>query len=276
MREKRERGREKGVRVGLLLSAALLAAGTLAAQTPIPAHVGASISGPAVTVHPAVDPSQVPDSIPALKKCGPPLEPVGAVEASGVVQFTVLKSGKVDTASIQPVVDSGISDAGLRSIAVRMLGACSYRAARRDGKKVPATLQQRFNLETGMKASNYQPPFTVESRGDSIARMAQGAGSRVSASDSLTPDGRRVVRVEEAPMLVSCTVARRADPSYTTAGYVIGTDGKPEMATLETSPQASGERLKAITAMIASCTYVPARFHGARVRVKVSQGIQFR
>lgn len=262
------------MRVVLLGTALLLAAGTAAAQTPIPAQVGASISGPAVTVHPAVDPSQIPDSIPALKKCGPPLEPVGAVEASGVVQFTVLKSGKVDTASVQPVVDSGISDAGLRSIAVRMLGACSYRAAKRDGKKVPATLQQRFNLETGMKASNYQPPFTVESRGDSIARMARGTGA--SASDSVLPDGRRVVHVEEAPMLVSCTTVRRADPSYTMARYVIGTDGKPEMATLETSPQASGERLKAITAMIASCTYVPARFHGVRVRVKVSQGIRFR
>src|SRR5712691_7845539 len=81
----------------------------------------------------------------SLKGCDEPKVPLGIIHAQGVLTYNVLPNGRADTATVAVIAVNGMSAAGFRSVATRLLMSCTFRIEGKETGPIPIFEQLRFD-----------------------------------------------------------------------------------------------------------------------------------
>jgi hypothetical protein len=155
-----------------------------------------------------------------LKKCDDPKVPIGGLPTgNAVIWYRVGRDGKPDTAGMGVVQVLGMSVAGVRSVAVRLLSACRYDVKKDDSLSAGLLTELRFDTaHVALGSTNHaDSPATLRTPETfSLPR------------DSVFPSGDR--RVEEKPRPLKCPPAPRP-PDFQASGPIRGaTQGQAQAA----------------------------------------------
>lgn len=183
---------------------------------------------------------------PVLRRCGQPESPVGTLLGSGWVSYTVLPSGRMDSATLRVDSVKGISEAGLLSAARRLFSDCRYSPARQAKVPVAVTVRHRMAFETRHVVGVLADP---------------------------QPDARSL---EEMPAVGRCAGLGTIYPTGSVRlSFVIGRDGWAEPGSVEVLESSNPTLYRAAATLARRCRYAPGRVGGDPVRVLVTQRFTF-
>jgi hypothetical protein len=245
-------------------------------------------------------PSGTMDSLPVLKKCGPPVAPVGIVSLTGTVAFEVTANGgpKIDDLSILEV--TGTSAAELRSVLQRDLPACKFKP----GKHwATGRIRMTLAIENGVTRWGAIAPALSA---DSVDTVGIPLAATLGPADTLTFTDPRL---EERPAAIQCSnrlVVRdevvtkvRIDgrianvpppevsipppsslPHQSTGEevllrYAVSPDGRVHLADVTVVQAPSPEYADRARAKVSDCVWVPGRVGGVPVPVRIASRERF-
>jgi hypothetical protein len=142
-----------------------------------------------------------------LKKCDDPKIPIGILPTgNAVIWYRLGHDGKPDTAGMGVVQVLGMSVAGVRSVAVRLLSTCRFDV--RKGDSLTAGLLTELRFDTAHVALG----STNHADGPATLRAPESFNL---PRDSVFPTGDR--RIEETPRGLKCPSPPRS-PDFTGVG----------------------------------------------------------
>lgn len=204
---------------------------------------------------------------PTLKGCDREHLTVGFLAGAGEVSYLITADGKADTATVKVVDHQGLSEAGLNSVAHRLLATCRFKPAVTSAGKVPALVTGRLVFGSGRDIASSAPKehLSAMASGDS------GLGVRPIAAGAIA------LWSEEAPAVTRC------HPFYNPTGggtlfvtYIIGVDGRVEPGTIQVKGADTKAQLKAAQDWAQSCEYTAPRTDGVPVRLQRSDVFEIR
>ena len=231
------------------------------------------------------------DSLPGLRRCSRPKDPLGFVQSSGTVSFHVSKRGTVDIASLAVVSLTGGSVQGLRSALARQLPACRFRPAQENGRDSERSVvaRVRFEIDTlrleivgtsdsalalepvalGISVSSTDTVASTDSRLDELPRPFECRyESRDVVVTKVRVDGRFV---ENPPTPVPAMLNPPPMPAgEALLAYVVPVSGKVDHSRIHVRRATSSTHASAGAARVASCKWAPGRVGGVPVAVRVS------
>ena len=227
-----------------------------------------------------------------LKKCDDPKLPIGVLPSgSAVIWYRLGRDGKPDTAGMGVVQVLGMSVAGVRSVAARLLNACRYDVKKGDSLSAGLLTELRFDTARVVLGSTNHADSRTVLRTLETFNLPR---------DSVFPAGDR--RVEEKPRSLKCASPPRppdfrpsapirgATPGQAQAAFradigpqvdnwnrmnagqllaevVVNPDGKLDgniQVVQVTNPSATAT----LSEMVRGCTWVPARALGVAVPMR--------
>jgi len=142
-----------------------------------------------------------------LKKCDDPKVPIGRLPSgNAVIWYRLGHDGKPDTAGMGVVQVLGMSVAGVRSVAARLLSACRFDAVKGE---VPSA-----GLLTELRFDSVHISLGSTNRAESVATL-RGPEEFDLAPDSVLSSGDR--RIEEKPRSLKCPSPPRP-PDFRASG----------------------------------------------------------
>jgi hypothetical protein len=225
-----------------------------------------------------------------IKKCDEPKVPIGLLpKGFGQVSFMVGKDGKPDTASIAVLKVIGLSPAGFRSVAARVLSACHLDMGKPDPSASANVMSEvTFSEATPVQVSTATP---LSAPGTALALEP------IKIPKDSFPLPLADLRIEERPLRLSCAGPRQQAPQRITARganaaqaqqdatdqirvaqqqqaalnsgtltaqVLVGIDGKPgsQVRVIESSNPMATQNL---AELIGGCRFAPGRIHGIAV-----------
>jgi hypothetical protein len=142
-----------------------------------------------------------------LKKCDDPRVPIGGLPSGdAVIWYRVGSDGKPDTSGMGVVEAHGMSAAGVRSVAVRLLSACRFDVGKGDPLSAGVLTSLRFDTAHIALGSTNRAGGPATLRNFETFNLP---------TDSIFPAGDR--RIEEKPRGLKCPSPPRS-PDFTGAG----------------------------------------------------------
>lgn len=217
-----------------------------------------------------------------VRKCDTPKEPLGVLHAQGQVSYVMSREGWPDTASLRVVSERGISAAGLRSAAARVLSACRFDRSH-DTTTAAVFVVDAIGFDSATTAVT--PATVIESL----------AGEKVERPRVIMPVDPLDISdstIEERPRRISCDPAadvpdftgayrtrqdaeaalaqwRRQNSGYLTARITINEDGRIAPEGIHVITSTNPPLIDAFIHLLVSCRYVPARISGIPVPVNL-------
>lgn len=244
------------------------------------AVLGASLSAP-LAGQAAINAPTPSDSV-AVRECVAPKVPIGMLSpASGTIQFVLRKDGKPDTTAVEVTNVSGISAAGLRSVAVRTLSGCRFESGEAVGsgvRRVTATVRLDGmspvvgaaylspSPEAGLAILPLDIPLDSFPLAIDDARLEERPRRLRCADPPLPPGGTRQQLTEQLRAWREVWAGRLA------AKATIGVDGRPDrrVMVISTSNPVATQNL---VNLLLGCVYVAGRYHGIPVPAFVRDSI---
>jgi hypothetical protein len=148
--------------------------------------------------------------MPQIRDCGRVEERVGKIRGSGTIEYVLTDQGAPDTTTVSVLDHAGMSEAGFRSAARRLLSGCRFAPARQAGARVDVVVTQRVGFAT--REPELGPLMAPRLAGD----PAPASPPAAAATDS----------VEEFPGVVSCARVPSRIVGRVTMEYEIVIDGR--------------------------------------------------
>ena len=247
------------------------------------------------------------DSLPTLKKCGPPVVPIGLMYAAGTATFEVNPKGQPDSATILIISMERGTPAGLRSALVRELPACRFSLKSRSHEGAAPRIRARVEFSAAAMAMTElalvdaadttglpidvpaTPPEEVVSFKDErleerpVARdcdllIPRDEVTTRQVVSGQTISNRPVTSIDQLPP----SVLVAPPPGSATPGggevllrYVVSAAGRVDSASVEIVSAPTPALGAAASYRVTHCGWTPGRIQGRPVAVRISARERF-
>ena len=227
-----------------------------------------------------------------LKKCDDPKVPIGALPTgNAVIWYRVGHDGKPDTAGMGVVQVLGMSVAGVRSVAVRLLSACRYDVKKGDTLSAGLLTELRFDtVHVALGSTNHADgPATLRT----LETFDLPRDSVFAAGDRRIeekPRGLKCPSPPRPPQFQPSTPIRGATQGQAQAAFradigpqvdnwnrmntgqllaevVVNPDGKLD-GKLQVVQVSNPSATATLSEMVNGCTWIPARALGVTVAMR--------
>ncbi|MEO8636882.1 MAG: hypothetical protein ABI587_16520 [Gemmatimonadales bacterium] len=225
------------------------------------------------------------------RKCEAPKVPVGYLTGDGILQYRMSVDGRPDTTTLSVVRVNGISAAGFRSAAARLLSNCRMDLSLTPHPAEPFLVHQ---------------PLQVDSASVSLAPASPAQDSYPPVSETLPfvmtaiPLELTDPRLEEQPRTLTCqppllpgrtrertsTSQQQADSAATDyarrlrgrlrARIIVLPDGRVDADQIQVLESTNPDLKASLLASIASCQFAPGRSGGIPVAAYTTTGTSVR
>ena len=243
------------------------------------------------------------DTLPTLRKCGPPAIPIGFMRSAGTVAFQLSAKGTPDTSTLVIIgVEQG-SVGGLQSALVRELPSCRFSLGKQshDGGAIRVRAHVALNgdamtlTDLGLAGEadtvGLPPEAARPATGEPVAFTDDRLEERPMAyrCDVLVPrdevttrqvvtgevvSNRPVMSIQELaslPGVVPMTGTPQLAAGEVLLRYVVSGAGLVDSASVEIVSAPSPAHAEAATFRVMHCAWVPGRIGGVPVAVRIAQ-----
>jgi hypothetical protein len=220
-------------------------------------------------------PGMAPPPRVSVKHCDEPKIPLGYLHADGVLTYSILSNGHADTATFVVLAVTGMSRAGFKSAAARLLSGCTFRVEQKSSGPVPVfeklsfdSAQVRYAL-----ADRLSVPLPPVTHVETIAPPSRA----VDETDSI---------LDERPRMLSCDLSvnpilgppsqgraevMREGTGFVRLRFVIGADGRVPMSTISVLMATNPSATQSLIRNTEDCRFAPGRVGGAPVATLVTR-----